>query len=134
MKVTIQIKKNVEIEVKTLAIDAGVRYWEDGDPEDMPFRHHDRWQPVIDIDAGVVIGWPSGIKASIHYKVCDDGSYYLKDKDGRVVLLIKDNYVPNGLIPGEYGDYIIMTIDGSGKIAEWPEAPSLTDSWRPADE
>mgnify|MGYP006214627153 CR=1 FL=1 len=42
-----------------------------------------------------------------------------------VVLSIEDDYVPNKLIPGQYGDYIVMDIDENGKIANW--RPNLSD-------
>lgn len=131
MKATVTVKK--EVEVKFVKVHAGARYWEDSTVngvEDtngklIPFREGDYWCPVIDIDSGKIIGWPQGTTAEIHYKVCDDGSYYLLDADGNTVLSIEDNYVPNCLIPGEDGDYIIMSIDETGLIEEW--SPSFID-------
>lgn len=130
MKATITIEK--EVDVKTVLVKAGV-YWEDAtisgiedtDGDRIPCRVGNLWCPEIDIDTGVIINWVKGVKASVHYKVCDSGSYYVKDADGNVVLSREDEYVPNDLIPGKYGDYIIMTIDENGKIAEWN--PSLDD-------
>lgn len=81
--------------------------------------------PEIDIDTGIITNWIKGVTADVHFKVCDSGSYYVKDAEGNVVLSREDEYVPNCLIPGKYGDYIIMTIDENGKIAEWN--PSLDD-------
>ena len=122
-----QIVKNVH-DVKYLRVDAGVRYWEDASVngvEDtggtlIPCRCADRWGPQIDIDGGIVCGWPKGTEASIHYKVCDDGTYTLLAGDGKCIAAY-DGYVPDILQPerGGYGDYIIMKIDGSGKIANW---------------
>ena len=131
MKTIIKVEK--EVEIKTLEVKAGVRYWENaevnGVDDDMgdliPCREGDYWRPVIDFDNGVILNWIKGTVAKIHYKVCDDGSYFLKDEKGEVVLKIEDDYVPKVMSPAEggYGDYIIMKIDSEGKIAKWK--PSL---------
>lgn len=127
MKELLKIEK--EFELKTLEVKAGVRYWEDAEVNGVidtegdliPLRSGDLWCPVIDIDTGVIHGWPAGVKADIHYKICDSGSYYIKDESGETVLSIEDNYVPSCLSPkgGGYGDYIKMYVDGNGKIAGW---------------
>lgn len=131
MKATIKIEK--EVDIKTVLVKANVRYWEDavinGQPDEegtlTPCRKGDLWCPEIDIDTGVILNWQKGIKADIHFKVCDAGSYYLKDADGNIVLKRENAYVPNELIPGSYGDYIEMEIDENGKIFDW--SPSLED-------
>lgn len=131
MKATITIEK--EVDIKTVIIEAHVRYWEDAtingvvDEEGTltPCRKGDLWCPEIDIDTGIITNWTKGVTADVHFKVCDAGSYYLKDAEGNIVLKREDDYVPNHLIPGEYGDYIIMTIDENGKIADWE--PFLED-------
>ena len=127
MKAIIKVEK--EVELKTLVIRALPRYWEDAtvnDIEDVngdliPFREWDMWCPHIDIDTGVVYDWPEGVTASIHYKVCDAGSYYLLDEHGNHILSIEQDYVPSMACPnGEgYGDYIIMHINEKGQIANW---------------
>lgn len=128
MKVTVKIEK--EVEIKTLEAKAGVRYWEDStvngvddnyNGDLIPCRVGDYWCPVIDIDSGVILNWSKGVKAEVHYKVCDDGSYYLKDVDGNVALSIENDYVPSILCPKEngFGDYIIMDVDEDGKIENW---------------
>jgi len=127
MKTTIKVEQVVEI--TTIEVRAGVRYWEDAtvNGEDdingtlIPFRDGDYWCPVIDIDSGVIKDWPEGMTAYIHYKVCDDGNYWLKNEDGACILAIEDDYVPKMLCPKEngYGDYIIMDVDGDGKISGW---------------
>jgi len=129
MKATIKIEK--EVEIKTLVIKANVRYWEDATidgVEDVdgtltPCKDGDLWKPVIDIDSGIIQNWDKGIEASIHFKVCDEGSYYLQDEEGTTVLSIEDNYVPKIACPKDNGDgdYIIMDIDKDGKIADWKQ-------------
>jgi hypothetical protein len=131
MKTTITIEK--EVDIKTVLVKAQVRYWEDAvingieDEEGTltPCREGDLWCPEIDIDTGVIRNWPKGTIADVHFKVCDAGSYYLKDADGNIVLQREHDYVPNDLIPGSYGYYIEMQIDGDGKIANWN--PSFDD-------
>ena len=127
MKATIKVKK--EVEIKTLEVKAGVRYWgtaevngvDDEMGDLIPCRDDDYWCPIIDIETGIITNWIQGTTAEIHYKVCDDGSYYLKDENNETVLSIEENYVPNILCPKEngYGDYIIMDIDESGQIQDW---------------
>lgn len=126
MLVKIQVTR--QFDVKILSVEAGVRYWEDAtvngvedvDGSLIPFRIDDAWCPEIDIETGVVIDWPKGVTANIHYKVCDDGLYHLKDDTGEIVLT-KNGYVPSIMCPngGGYGDYIIMIIDENGKIGDW---------------
>lgn len=125
----IEITKKIEVEIKTLQVDAGVRYWEDSyvngtnDSEGtlIPFREGDRWRPKIELETGKVINWPAGTTAEIHYKMVDDGKYYLEDEAGNEVASIIDYYVPQILSPGDngYGDYIIMDIDENGIIQDW---------------
>lgn len=128
---TIKITQAQQVPVKYLKVDAGVRCWEDGtvngapdadDAPTIPCRSADnkRWAPVIDLDEGRILDWPEGVTASVHYKVCDDGIYDLLSEDmARVVTL--EGYVPEILAPkGDgFGDYIIMNIDGAGKIDKW---------------
>jgi hypothetical protein len=135
MKTLIKVTTKEEINITELHIQAHVRYWEDAtvngvEDEDgrlIPCRVGSMWRPIIDVDNGIVKNWESGVTAKIHYKVCDAGSYYLKDSDGKTWMSIEDNYVPNRLIPGKYGDYIIMNIDENGQIAEWKPNPDFSD-------
>jgi hypothetical protein len=78
------------------------------------------WCPTIDLDTGIIENWPNGTTASIHYKCCDDGDYELLDADRNVVKAI-EGYVPSLMCPegNGYGDYVIMEIDGEGRIAKW---------------
>lgn len=134
MKAKIKIEK--EVEIKTLLVDAGVRYWEDGSingVDDLhgdltPCKEMDRWKLNIDIDSGIITNWKKGITADVHYKVCDDGIYHLLDSDGNTVLT-KDGYVPNilDLYRESYGDYIVVKINENGKIENWNNNPNIED-------
>lgn len=134
----LRLKEVKSVPVKYIRARCGVRYWEDaringeedGDGSRIPLREGTatdnnslgggNWCPTIELDTGFIEGWPAGTVASIHYKVCDDGDYELLDADRNVVAAI-DGYVPSLMCPeGEgYGDYVIMEIDGAGKIAKW---------------
>lgn len=126
----VKIKKEVEVEIKTLHVRAGVRYWEDAnvngiednDGKLIPCRvkDEDDWFPVIEIETGKIINWKQGVTADIHYKVCDDGDYYLLDENDEEVLHI-NGYVPKTLYPEKngYGDYIIMKVNSEGLINNW---------------
>lgn len=123
-----KVKKVVEVEIKTLKIRAGVRYWEDATVngvEDekgdlIPCRIQDDWFPEIHIETGKIINWIPGVTANIHYKVCDDGDYYLLDENDEQVLH-KSGYVPDCLSIDDngYGDYIIIKVDENGMINNW---------------
>lgn len=75
-----------------IEVEAEVRYWEDAsvngqedtDGKLMPFRFGKKWCPIIRLDDGYIIGWPKGMTADVHYKVCDAGEYWLSEEAGRV--------------------------------------------------
>lgn len=134
MKVKIETTK--EVEITTLLVDAGVRYWEDATvngTEDeqgdlIPCRDGERWKPIIDIESGIIINWTKGVVANVHYKIADDGIYHLADEES-IILMTKDGYVPKilDLYNDSFGDYIILNIDENGKIANWDNNPYIRD-------
>jgi hypothetical protein len=113
-----------------IEVSAGVRYWEDAtingkedtDGTLTPFKRADRWCPVIRLADGLVMDWPPGMVADIHFKVCDDGQYWLLDESKQRVGKWGGYYVPNEfLCHGDtgYGDYIILKIDAEGFVKGW---------------
>ena len=126
MQVKIKVEK--EVDIKTLIVEANVRHWEDAsidgeeDTEGVltPCRKGELWNPIIDIDKGIITNWKAGVMADIHFKVCDEGTYTVLDDKGDVVKKI-EGYVPTILCPSEngFGDYIIMIIEADGKIKNW---------------
>lgn len=119
---------------------AGVRYWEDADVngiEDkegmlIPLRVGSLWKPWIRLSDGYIEGWPEGTTASIHYKVCDAGEYWLTDDDGERLYKWSTDYVPDRfLCHGDrgYGDYIIFKVGVSGMIEGWRRPPIEQDEW-----
>ena len=127
MKITLKVEK--EFEIKTLLVKAGVRYYKDATIDGVedekgdlvPCKVGELWMPEIDIETGKILNWKQGVKAEIHYKVCDQCGWELKDENGAIVLDEDGDYVPDTLCPKDsgYGDYIIMDIDENGQIADW---------------
>jgi len=126
MKLTLKIEKGFDIQI--LKVKAKVRYWkdatvndiEDVDGDRIPCRIGNDWCPLINVNSGIIINWIKGVTADIHYKVCDEGEYQLKDKDGEIVVT-KEGYVPAIMCPEEngFGDYIIMKVNEEGQILNW---------------
>lgn len=124
-----------------IEVEAGVRYWEDATvngvqaADDLPLifgADGDTWRVRIDIGQGKIEGWPLGMEASVHYKVCDAGEYWLTDADGKRVAKWRGYYVPdNYLCHGDegFGDYIIMEIAGDGSIAEYTQPELDYEQW-----
>lgn len=126
-------------QARYLEVRAGVRYWEDATlngKEDLhgevPLRKGDDWCPVIELATGRILDWPAGVEARIHYKVCDDGEYWLQNAARQRIARWEDEYVPDDILcVGEngYGDYIILTVGADGLIGSW-RAPELDpDEW-----
>ena len=149
--------KNKEVNVGYLQVDAGVRYYEDtvvngaddislygskgeGVPripcvvrvKDKPtsciYSDHYRWRPLIDVSNGRIVNWKKGVTANVHYKVCDEGLYYLLDSNKQQIARV-ESYVPALLDPyGDgYGDYIIFSVDADGYIKDWHFNQELVD-------
>lgn len=78
------------------------------------------WKIKIDLESGKVLDWPAGTKASVHYKVCDQGVYWLEDENGNVFHKI-ESYVPDiiDIDCDGYGDYVLMNIGEDGTIEDW---------------
>lgn len=127
-------------EAPYLIVDARVRYWEDAtvngekdtDGTLIPFRAGNRWRPVINLATGYMCGWPKGTEASVHYKVCDDGRYWLADKRFRGVFKYLGDYVPDSILcVGDrgYGDYIILNVGPNGIIQGWKKPIIEDEQW-----
>ena len=125
MKATIKVEK--EVEIKYVKVQVAVRYEEEDIANDFPLRSGDMWNAIIDIDNGIVIDWPKGEKGNLEMKICDEGSYYLLDENYETILSIEQDYVPNKLLPGSYGDYLKLHIGENGVISNWYSKPSIED-------
>ena len=130
----IEVTRKEMVTVDRIRAECGVRYWEDADvngetDEDgtlIPRRSGDCWNPTIILSTGQIMDWPKGTTAKVHYKVCDDGRYYLLTPCGEVAMET-DGYVPKVMCPGGSGcgDYVIMSINADGFIDDWN--PDLSD-------
>jgi hypothetical protein len=122
-----------------IEVDAEVRYWEDAHvngKEDtdgrIPLRVGECWRPVIDLENGRVIGWPEGMTADVHYKVCDAGLYWLQDDSGKRIAKYGSSYVPSRFLcvgDNGYGDYIILKIGADGLITGWKKPTVDPEQW-----
>lgn len=123
-----------------IEVSAEVRFWDDAtvngvddfDGSLIPFRKDNLWLPVIRIIDGLVMGWPQGVVADIHYKVCDAGEYWLQNAERQRIAKWKGYYVPDKfLCHGGYGhgDYIIFRIKDDGVIAKWRNPAIEIEDW-----
>ncbi len=130
MKATIKVEKVVEI--RAVLINIAPRYIGDSTEDDMPTDFpllnsaKTEWVAKVDIDTGKIEGWPAGDARKMHVKVCDAGIYTLLDANGEQVAKLENNYVPHGVVPGDYGDYVVLDIDASGLITNWPKSPDIS--------
>lgn len=124
-----------------IEVEAEVRYWEDAavngnddlDGALIPGRDGLIWKAKIALADGQIEGWPEGTTASIHYKVCDQGEYWLSSNGCRVAKWA-GNYVPDAfLCHGDdargYGDYIIMDVSSEGIIADYKRPTVEAEQW-----
>lgn len=131
MKMTVSRRVTEEVDVHSIRIVVPVRYGEEDIPNNFPNRNDDMWEVLINVNTGEIHGWPtSGEFASfdVHMKVCDSGCYYLFDAGGKQIAKIENDYVPS-CVPGEYGDYVVMSIK-NGVVADWKfSAHEIADSF-----
>lgn len=125
MKTLIKVEK--EVDIKMVKVDVAVRYGEEDISNDFPLRKGDMWSAIIDIDQKKVLDWPQGKTGEFYMKICDEGSYFLLDAEGNTVASIENDYVPNSLLPGQYGDYLEMKINEDGIITNWKSSISFED-------
>lgn len=118
------------IQTTYIEVSAEVRYWEDAKINGVedengtltPFRSGDLWCPVIRLEDGMVMDWPAGMVADIHFKVCDAGQYWLLDAGRQRVAKWASYYVPDDFLcqaENGYGDYIIFQVGADGLIKQW---------------
>ena len=127
-----------------LEVDAEVRYWEDStvngvedhDGSLIPFGDGKLWKPVIRLSDGVVLNWPDSVEADVHYKVCDQGLYWLLDEHQKRILKWNGDYVPDAFLCMDgsgFGDYIVMQIGRDGSIKNWKVPYVDMERWVPAE-
>lgn len=127
MKTTMMVE--TEVNITHVRISADVRYGDEQMPYDFPGRHGDIWEATVNIDTAQIEGWPKADAKRVHLKVVDGGTYTLLDS-GKVVATLENDYVPHGVVPGEYGDYLILDINAHGVITNWPKCPDVSKFFR----
>lgn len=123
MKVTVY--KPVELEIHTVRIEVELH---DDVSENLPkhlFNDDGELDLLIEVDTGKVVSWQGSEPVNIYDKVCDNCVYTLFDSGGLEVAKIDNYYVPNDLIPGDYGDYINLEINADGIVTNWHKYPSV---------
>ena len=129
----IHIPTTKEVDVAFVSVILPVRYGDEDIPYDFPLRINETWSAIIEVDTGKIHDWPQGKTGSLYMKVCDSGVYTLLDRD-RAEIAQRNDYVPHGLIPGDYGDYVDLNIDEEGIITNWPKEPDLDAFFKQGDE
>jgi len=81
----------------------------------------------VDVDTGKIRNYPENCEFNLFEKVVDRGCYWLLDDKFQVILSIENDYVPNRLIPGSYGNYVNLHIDNAGIIINWPRKADFND-------
>lgn len=120
-----------ELNVAFLKIEIPIRYGDENVPYDFPLRDGDVWQATVDVSNGKIINWPAGASGTLETKVTDSGVYSIHDSDMNEIKRIND-YVPHGMVPGEYGDYIKLIIDENGVITNFN--PSSIEEFYPTED
>lgn len=119
-------------DARFIEVSAEVRYWDDAeingvsreDGATVPLKQENLWCPMIRLDDGKVMDWPKGITADIHFKVCDQGQYWLLDADKKRIAKWSGHYVPDDFLchgDNGYGDYIIFSVDSDGQILSYQQ-------------
>lgn len=129
-KVRNEVAEDTEVQCDTVLIELPVNYDDEDIPYDFPFRKHDMLTLEVLIADGKIVDWPADWGAAqVFMKVVDEGTYTLFDQ-GLPVAEINQQYVPHGLIPGEYGDYVRFNIDEKGYITNWPKSPDVSEFFK----
>lgn len=123
----IKIPTTIEEDIYLVRISAPVDYGEEDISNDFPGREGDVWKADIEIDTGKILNWPAGRVEKMFLTVKDGGSYALVSVSGHQVALRDGNYVPHGVVPGEYGDAIKLDIAVDGTITNWPRRPDVSE-------
>lgn len=126
--------RDSEVDITHIQIKVPVYFGDEDIPNDFPLRNGPIWNALVEIHGGKIMEWPSDprfAKCQLHMKVCDGGQYtlfYSDYWDGEYnmwPLVEKKGYVPHGVVPGSYGDYIELEIE-NGVITNWPKNPDVS--------
>lgn len=126
-------------QARYIEVSAHVRYWEDARMNGIadtdgriPLRNGDMWELEIELANGLILGWPEGTEADVHYKVCDAGLYWLLDENRGRIAKWSGHYVPSSILcvgADGWGDYIIFKVGQDGKVTGWQPPRLDADQW-----
>ena len=128
-----KVKRPIEIELKYISIGFPVDAddIEEDNLADLIDPVHPNWLEFrVDIETGKIQDFRGNPDESydIYVKVVDQGVYQLIDEKGSVEAELDREYVPHGIVPGQYGDYISLKIHGGrGIITNWPKKPDISE-------
>lgn len=121
------ITRPVEMEISRIRIDCP--YDEDDEVPSYVRENCNNFQCFINLESGVM-SYPKNIgPATVHIKAVDRGTYTLIGNDGCYVAELQD-YVPHGVVPGSYGDYIELEIDEHNKVTNWPKQIDVSEFFK----
>ena len=124
----LSVMKEVEIDAAKVRIEFNPRYMNEEDcvfNENTPMLKDGTFSITYDIETGAVDGWPKNESFECYEKVTDGGRYYLLDSEGVEIASIIENYVP-GCVNNEWGDYVIIKINGDGVLENLRPANSVS--------
>lgn len=121
MKATIKEFVERDIEIAFIRLILPVNYEEEQIPNNFPMRIGDTWDATINLDTGSIVGWGTHPACRLHLKVTDGGSYILLDSNLLTIAELDQEYVPHGMIPGSYGDYVDLQISENGIVTNLPK-------------
>ncbi len=116
-----------EYTAKYVDVSVPVRYDDEDMRYDAPLRDGDIWKARIDLETKSIVNWPKGKTLDFYMKIVDCGTYRLLDADENELASIEQDYVPNSLLPGDYGDYLSLNIDNNGIIINWMDHADLSN-------
>ena len=128
-----KVKRPIEIELKYISIGFPVDAddIEEDNLADLIDPDHPNWLEFrVDIETGKIQDFRGNPDESydIYVKVVDQGVYQLIDEKGSVEAELDREYVPHGIVPGQYGDYVSLKIHGGrGIITNWPKKPDISE-------
>ena len=134
MKMIIEIPTTKIVDVKYVTIRIPIYdYMDEEIPKDFPLRDGDEWKAMIDLETHQIRNWAQGESRHLYIKVSDGGVYSLMTKDFECVAMLTYEYVPRGVIPGRWGDYIDLQIDETGKVVNMPQKLNFDEFFKKDD-
>ena len=122
-------KVTFNYEVKYVGVTVDLKYEDELHQEGVPYKlpSGSLWSAVIDIDEKKFLNWPVKKPWKFEFKPRDSGTYILYTPELLEVARLDQEYVPNSLLPGEYGDYLEFDVDENGYILNWLKNPNFDD-------